>query len=78
MESYRAFVATKNMDLTAKPKYYYHRVAQPDEMADIGVFLASDLSLAINGHVIDADSGAAGGGLAESYLGPVPPLEPLI
>lgn len=76
-ESYRAFAATKGLDLNAKAAYYYHRVSQPDEMADIGLFLASDLSTSVNGHIIDADNGATVCGLASSYLGPVPALDPM-
>lgn len=76
-ESYRAFAASKGIDTDAKPPYYYLRVSQPDEMADIGIFLASALSTSVNGHVIDADNGAAVCGLASSYLGPVPQITPL-
>ncbi|OAL39417.1 hypothetical protein AYO20_01287 [Fonsecaea nubica] len=58
-------------------QYYYNRVAQPDEIADIAVFLGSDLSSAVNGHVVVADSGKTKGALGESYVGPVPPVQPL-
>lgn len=77
-DSYKQFLATRGVDVDANPRYYYYRVAQPDEIANIGVFLASDLASAVNGHVITADSGRVDGGLAETHLGPVPALHPLI
>ena len=58
-------------------KYYYNRVASPDEIANIGVFLASDLSSAINGEVIMADGGKTFGATGDAYTGPVPRVKPL-
>ena len=57
--------------------YYYNRVAPPEEMARIGVFLASDAGASINGQVILADSGKVCGALGESFTGPIPPVPPL-
>jgi len=65
------------LQVEGQSQYYYNRVAQPDEIADIAVFLASDLASAINGHVVLADSGKTKGALGESYIGPVPPVKPL-
>lgn len=57
-------------------KYYYERVSEPEEIANIGVFLASDLSASINGQNIVADSGRSAAAFGESILGPVPPMLP--
>ena len=57
--------------------YYHNRVANPEEIAHIGVFLISDLSSAINGQVILADSGKSGGALGETLVGRIPPVSPL-
>jgi len=61
----------------AEPQYYYNRLSQPEEIAHIAIFLASDLATAINGHVLYADKGKTQGALGESYIGPVPTVEPL-
>lgn len=58
-------------------QYYYNRIPQPDEIADVAIFLASDLSSAINGQLILADSGKSQGALGESYIGPVPAVKPM-
>ena len=58
-------------------EYYYNRFAEPEEIANIGVFLASDLSASINGQNIVADSGKVVAALGESIMGPVAPLKPL-
>lgn len=63
--------------LRVKPEYYYNRLQEADEMADIGVFLASDLSVSINGQVILADSGFTAAATKEACTGPVPPITPL-
>lgn len=57
-------------------KYYYQRVAEPEEIANIGVFLASDLSASINGQNIVADSGKTVAALGESVIAPIPPMSP--
>lgn len=58
-------------------KYYYNRVPEPVEIANIGVFLASNLSASINGQNIVADSGKTVAALGETVIGPVEPLTPL-
>jgi NAD(P)-dependent dehydrogenase (short-subunit alcohol dehydrogenase family) len=58
--------------------YYYNRVAPAEELARVGVFLATDASAVINGQVILADSGKTIGALGESFTGrilPVPVLK---
>ncbi|KAJ9149087.1 3-oxoacyl-(Acyl-carrier-protein) reductase [Pleurostoma richardsiae] len=57
-------------------KYYYNRIAGPEEIANIGVFLASDLSASINGQNIVADSGKTVAAFGENIIGPVPPMTP--
>ncbi|KAG6356697.1 hypothetical protein INS49_014571 [Diaporthe citri] len=57
-------------------KYYYQRVAEPEEIANIGVFLASHLSASINGQNTVADSGKAVAALGETVIGPVCPMLP--
>lgn len=58
-------------------QYYYNRAAEPVEIANIGVFLASDAAASINGQTIVADSGRIAGGFAEKFLEPVATLKPL-
>lgn len=57
-------------------KYYYQRVAEPEEIANIGVFLASHLSASINGQNIVADSGRSVAALGETVIAPIPPMLP--
>lgn len=57
-------------------KYYYQRVAEPEEIANIGVFLASHLSASINGQNIVADSGKTVAALGESVIAPISPMSP--
>ena len=59
-------------------QYYYNRTAAPEELARVGVFLASDLSSAINGTVILADSGRTMAATGEGCTGPIPVITPLI
>lgn len=61
----------------ADQQYFYNRISQPDEIANVAVFLASDLASAVNGHILIADKGKTQGALGESYIGPVPAVEPL-
>lgn len=66
--------ATRN----ANPlKYYYNRVPEPIEIANIGVFLASDLSASVNGQNIVADSGKTVAGLGEGVIGPIEQMTPM-
>ncbi|KJZ79028.1 hypothetical protein HIM_01801 [Hirsutella minnesotensis 3608] len=60
-----------------EPLHYFARVSEPDEIASIGVFLASNLSAAINGQSILADSGKMGAAFGEATLGPIQPMPPL-
>ncbi|KAF4552979.1 Enoyl-(Acyl carrier protein) reductase-like protein 26 [Elsinoe fawcettii] len=59
-------------------QYYHNRIMHPVEMANIGVFLASDLASAVNGQVIVADSGKTSAPFGESILGPLEALRPLV
>lgn len=63
-------------DLVEGSKYYYQRVAEPEEIANIGVFLASHLSASINGQNIVADSGKTVAALGETVIGPISPMLP--
>jgi 3-oxoacyl-[acyl-carrier protein] reductase len=63
--------------LLAKPEYYFNRQAEADEMANVAVFLASNLATGINGQVILADSGKVAGATGETTTGPIPPIKPL-
>jgi NAD(P)-dependent dehydrogenase (short-subunit alcohol dehydrogenase family) len=58
-------------------EYYYNRIAAPEELAHVGVFLASDLSSAINGITLLADSGKTVAATGEGCTGPIPPIIPL-
>lgn len=63
-------------DFVEGSKYYYQRVAEPEEVANIGVFLASHLSASINGQNIVADSGKTVAALGETVIGSIPPMLP--
>lgn len=60
-----------------RPYYYHDRIAEPDEMAALGVFLASDLSASVNGQNIAADSGKSAAAFGESILGRVGAMKPM-
>lgn len=74
-EEFQKYIDVRGVE--AEPQYYYNRLSQPDEIANIAIFLASDLASAINGHVVNADKGKTQGALGESYIGPVPRVMPL-
>lgn len=59
------------------PSYYFNRQAEPEEIANVQVFLASELSSSINGQVILADSGKTAGATGEACTGPIPLVKPL-
>lgn len=61
----------------AEQQYFYSGLSQPDEIANVAIFLTSDSASAINGNAVYADKGKTQGALGESYIGPVPPVEPL-
>ncbi len=63
--------------LLAAPQYYYNRLQEPDEMADIQLFLVSELSSSINGQMILADSGKTAAATGEACTGPIPQIKPL-
>ena len=56
---------------------YYNRTAEPEEIAYVAAFLASDLALAINGQIILADSGKTIAATGEGFTGPILPAAPL-
>lgn len=58
-------------------QYYYNRLQEAEEMAYLGVFLASELSASINGQTILADSGFTAAATKEACTGPIPPVKPL-
>lgn len=59
-------------------KYYYERIPEPIEIANIGVFLASPLGASINGQNIVADSGKTVAAFRDTIIAPIQPLSPLI
>lgn len=63
--------------LLSAPQYYYNRLQDPDELANVQLFLASDLSSAINGQMILVDSGKTAAAMGEGCTGPIPPVKPL-
>ncbi|KAH6884503.1 hypothetical protein B0T10DRAFT_409682 [Thelonectria olida] len=58
-------------------KYYYNRIPEPIEIANIGVFLASDLSASVNAQNIVADSGKTTAAFGESIIVSIDPMKPL-
>ncbi len=58
-------------------KKYYNRTAEPEEIAHLAAFLASDLSAAINGQIILADSGKTIAATGEGFTGPIKAVSPL-
>ncbi|KAH7148224.1 hypothetical protein EDB81DRAFT_650100 [Dactylonectria macrodidyma] len=71
----QVFDAVMGSQVTDSP-YYYNRVPGPEEIANIGVFLVSDLSASINGQNIVADSGKTVAALGETVIGPIPAMKP--
>jgi NAD(P)-dependent dehydrogenase (short-subunit alcohol dehydrogenase family) len=67
----------KQQGLTEDYRYYFEKVALPDEMANVAIFLASDLATAINGQNIAADYGLTEGASAHECLGGMPAVTPL-
>ncbi|KAJ4144265.1 hypothetical protein LMH87_003155 [Akanthomyces muscarius] len=65
----------RTMGRFASEKHYYSRILEPEEIANIGVFLASDLAASINGENIMADSGRIAAG--SNYNEPMPRMTPL-
>lgn len=58
-------------------QYYYNRLQEAEEIANVGVFLASEASAVINGQTILADSGFTAAATKEACTGPVPVVTPL-
>lgn len=63
--------------LLKAPEYYYNRLQDPVEIANVQLFLASNLSASINGQMILADSGKTSAATGEACTGPVPLITPL-
>lgn len=63
--------------LLKAPEYYYNRLQDPAEIASVQLFLTSDLSSAINGQMLLADSGKTAAATGEACTGPIPPIKPL-
>lgn len=63
--------------LVANPAYYFNRAQEPEEIANLAVFLASDLALCINGHVVLADSGKLAAATGDALTGRIPPIKEL-
>lgn len=58
-------------------QYYYNRLQEAEEIAYLGVFLASDLAASINGRTVLADSGFTAAATKEACTGPVPSVKPM-
>ena len=58
-------------------RYYYEKLIQPKEVADIGVFLVSGLTSAINGTAVVADKDQLTTADGEKLLGHLLPIKPL-
>lgn len=63
--------------LLKAPEYYYNRLQDPDELANVQLFLTSNLSSCINGQMILCDSGKTAAATGEACTGPIPPIKPL-
>lgn len=74
-EASKAFDAT--LGRLASDKYYFDRIPEPEEIASIGVFLASELGASVNGQNIVADSGKTASGQGDRTIGPIPAMSPL-
>ncbi|KAJ6442479.1 3-oxoacyl-reductase [Purpureocillium lavendulum] len=61
----------------SKSPYYYDRIADPAEIASLGVFLSSNLAAAVNGQSIVADSGKIAAAFGESLMGSVAMMTPM-
>ena len=57
--------------LPSAEQYYYNRLQDPSEIASVQLFLASDVSSAINGQMILADSGKTSAAMGEGCTGPI-------
>ncbi|OQE46247.1 hypothetical protein PENCOP_c001G07223 [Penicillium coprophilum] len=55
-------------------EYYYNRCSAPEEIANVAIFLASDLASAMNGQIVVADNGKTVAATGEAFTGPVPPI----
>lgn len=60
--------------LLAAQKYYYNRVQDPSEIANVQLFLASSSAACINGQMILCDSGKTTASMGEGCTGPVRPI----
>jgi 3-oxoacyl-[acyl-carrier protein] reductase len=60
--------------LLAAQKYYYNRVQDPAEIANVQLFLASNAAACINGQMILCDSGKTAASMGEGCTGPVRPI----
>lgn len=58
-------------------KYYYDKLIDPEQIANVGVFLASNLASAINGTVVVVDNGQLAAAHREKLLGPIAPVQAL-
>lgn len=63
--------------LFSQKEKFYNRMAEPEEIANLACFLASDLALTVNGHVILADNGKTVAATGEGFTGPVTAVAPL-
>lgn len=58
-------------------EYYYNRVQDPSEIAEVQLFLATGSSACINGQMILCDSGKTAAATGEACTGPVNPIKVL-
>lgn len=58
--------------------YYFNRAQEPEEIANLAVYLASDMAVCINGVVVLADSGKLAAATGDALTGTIPPVKPLV
>lgn len=63
--------------LLGAPQYYYNRVQDPAEIANVHLFLASDDAACVNGQMLLCDSGKTAAAIGEGCTGPIRPIQVL-
>ncbi|EXJ93255.1 hypothetical protein A1O3_01812 [Capronia epimyces CBS 606.96] len=58
-------------------EYYYNRLQDPAEVANVQVFLTSNISSCIYGQMVLCDSGKTAAATGEACTGSIPPVKPL-
>ncbi|KAJ5514003.1 hypothetical protein N7463_003555 [Penicillium fimorum] len=77
-ENQKQTVIYRRFGIGEDQEYYYNRCAALEEIANIAIFLASELALAINGQIVIADNGMSAAASGDTFTGPVPPINPSV